>query len=297
MRVLEKTDRIDVLIHQLTRLEEDLDKLDGEGRDQTRAEVAAVRGQIVDVLMAALREGDVFARRGAAYGLSKLPEARAVDVLIYALEDPDDSVRSWAAEALGSIGDERALGPLVRSLKEENPYVAYSITHAIMKFPKNEVARAVMAASDSADRNVRRRAAKLLGELKYKKAVPRLATMLSDADPQVRYEATEALRKVGDIRALEHLIAALADESTDVRYGAIQALRALGDRRAVEPLVRVCMENEDLRFYALQALKELCGEDAVRPVLEALDHLRSVAHAVAIRVLNERDQGVQRASG
>ncbi|MGE5573296.1 MAG: HEAT repeat domain-containing protein [Bacillota bacterium] len=295
--MLDKTDRIDVLIHQLTRLEEDLDKLGGEGREQAKAEVAAVRGQIVDVLIGALREGDVFARRGAAYGLSKLPEPRAVDVLIYALEDVDDSVRSWAAEGLGFIGDEQALPYLVKALKEENPYVAYSVTHAIMKFPKAAVARAVTAALDSPNRNVRRRSAKLLGELKHRMAVPRLAALLGDADPQVRYEVVEALRKVGDLRALERLIAALADESTDVRYGAIQALRALGDQRAVEPLVRVCMENEDLRFYALQALKELCGEDAVRPVLEALEHVRGVVHAVAMRVLNERDQGAQRASG
>ena len=78
-----------------------------------------------------------------------------------------------------------------------------------------------------ADRNIRRRAAKLLGELRHKKSVSRLSALLSDPDSTVRYEAVEALRKIGDIN-IGRLISALEDESTDVRYGAIQALQALG---------------------------------------------------------------------
>lgn len=289
-------DKIDILIHQLSQLEGDLDKLDSVRQDLARAEVRAVRTEIVDLLIQALEEGDVSARRGAAYGLSKLPDKEAVSILIRALADEDDSVRSWASEALGEIQDKSSLGHLVKALKEENPYVAYNITRAIMKFPKGEVVEAVSCALDMTDRNTRRRAAKLLGELKYKKSVPRLSALLSDPDPAVRYEAVEALRKIGDIKVLGRLISALGDESTDVRYGAIQALRALGDGRAVEPLVRICLENEDLRSYALEAIKELCGDESQKPVLEALDEIQVLVSQVSHRVLASREKPTRRAS-
>ena len=122
--------------------------------------------------------------------------------MVRALEDEDDSVRSWASEALGEIGDECSLHYLVRALKEENPYVAYNITRAIMKFPKGQAVEAISSALEIGDRNIRRRAAKLLGELRHKKSVSRLAALLSDPDPAVRYEAVEALRKIGDVKVL-----------------------------------------------------------------------------------------------
>jgi len=165
-----------------------------------------------------------------------------------------------------------------------------------MKFPKVEVVEALSCALEMADRNIRRRAAKLLGELRHKKSVSRLSALLSDPDSTVRYEAVEALRKIGDIKVLGRLISALEDESTDVRYGAIQALQALGDKRAVEPLVRICLENEDLRSCALEAIKELCGDVAVMPVLEALDQIQGLVRQVSHHILTLREKPTQRAS-
>ena len=195
-------DKIDILIHQQSQLEEDLHRLAGNRTDVARVEVQSVRAEIVDLLMEALDRGDVSARRGAAYGLSKLPDSKAVGILIRALEDEDDSVRSWVSEALGEIREESSLEHLVKALRDENPYVAYNITRAIMKFPKTQVVEAVSCALEITDRNTRRRAAKLLGEMRHKKSESRLSALLGDADPAVRYEAVEALRKIGDIKVL-----------------------------------------------------------------------------------------------
>ena len=149
----------------------------------------------------------------------------------------------------------------MKALRDENPYVAYNITRAIMKFPKTQVVEAVSCALEITDRNTRRRAAKLLGEMRHKKSVSRLSALLGDADPAVRYEAVEALRKIGDIKVLGKLISCLGDESVDVRYGAIQALRALGDERAIEPLVRICpVSYTHLDVYKRQAYAERDSE-------------------------------------
>lgn len=57
-------EKIDVLIHQLSQLEEDLDKLSDDRRETARAEIQKVRAEIVDLLIEALHGGDVFTRRG-----------------------------------------------------------------------------------------------------------------------------------------------------------------------------------------------------------------------------------------
>ena len=56
-------EKIDVLIHQLSQLEEDLDKLSDDRRETARAEIQKVRAEIVDLLIEALHGGDVFTRR------------------------------------------------------------------------------------------------------------------------------------------------------------------------------------------------------------------------------------------
>jgi hypothetical protein len=94
-------DKIDILVHQLSQLEGDLHRLTCEREDVARAEVRSVRAEIVDLLIEALDGGDVSARRGAAYGLSKLPDRKAVGVLVRALKDEDDSVRIIHKESKG----------------------------------------------------------------------------------------------------------------------------------------------------------------------------------------------------
>jgi HEAT repeat protein len=59
-------------------------------------------------------------RRGAAWALGQIKDARAVEPLLAALKDRDEDVRRAAAGALGEIGDKRAAGVLSAALRSGN---------------------------------------------------------------------------------------------------------------------------------------------------------------------------------
>jgi HEAT repeat protein len=70
----------------------------------------------VELLNAALKDGDENVRQGAAEVLGRLGDARAVEPLTAALGDNDASVRSAAVRALGKLGNP-AVELLITALK------------------------------------------------------------------------------------------------------------------------------------------------------------------------------------
>ena len=80
---------------------------------------------------------------------------------------------------------------------------------------------------------IRRNAARALGELSDVCVVTPLIDALEDSSWRVRNAVVEALGQLGDTRAVEPLIAVLADKSTGVRKAAVEAL---GDGFALNPI-------------------------------------------------------------
>jgi HEAT repeat protein len=70
-----------------------------------------------------------------------------------------------------------------------------------------------------------------------KKDVPGLIKALSSKDKEVRCRAAYVLGRIGDQVAIEPLIVALRDSDGSVRAGAAQSLGEIGDPRAVKPLI------------------------------------------------------------
>ncbi len=105
----------------------------------------------------------------------------------------------------------------------------------------------------------KRRAAKILGELKATQAIPALISSLSES--LVRESSLEALKKIGDpgVRAL---IEALKSTTGDDQLAIIECLGALKDQRAIEPLCAFSVDagqSENARLQAKEALKQLSG--------------------------------------
>ena len=57
-------------------------------------------------------------------------------------------------------------------------------------------------------------------------------------DPNVRKDAAKALGEIGDVIAIEPLIMSLQDDALSVNLSAVLALGKLKDPRAIEPLLR-----------------------------------------------------------
>ena len=127
---------------------------------------------------------------------------------------------------------------------------------------------------DSDVERVRRNAARSLGRIGVRSAVPELIESLNDPSPGVRREAARALGLIHDERAAAALAEALDDPNTDVRFYAAYALGQLRPRRAVEPLVDALHDRawcvRDQAAWALREIREARGVDMVPFMVEAL---------------------------
>ncbi len=120
-------------------------------------------------------------------------QADALDALLPLLSDADSDVREAAGEALVHIGAAARPGLETALLEARNP--------------------------DS-----RTVAARALGQIGDRKALPALVQALNDVSSWVRVAVVESLGQIQDRQAREPLQAALDDENADVREAARQAL-------------------------------------------------------------------------
>jgi HEAT repeat protein len=153
--------------------------------------------------------------------------------------------RGWLAmRQLRRQADEASRLQAIRTLTAERTALAVEELVQALRDPSIEV---------------RREAARALGEIGDPRAVPALLQMLHDPASGIRAECAEALGKIGDKSALNPLIAMLQAEAIEERLSAIQALRLLGDAQALPAL--------------LERLQQAPGPLEQSRLLEVIGHL------------------------
>lgn len=137
----------------------------------------------------------------------------------------DSSVGYAAATALARIGADPE--PLVAALNDRNGTMRAGVFVALVRIGPPAVLP-LAAALRGGNPEVRRSAARLLGQIGGPQAVEPLVAALWDHDYSVRDNATDALSKIGSpvVRA------ALKDQSEDVRRVAAEAIAYATDHRA-----------------------------------------------------------------
>lgn len=153
-------------------------------------------------------------------------QARDVDALIGALVDPEN--RAWAATHLGKLGDERAVEPLIRLLRAR-------------------------------DFGTRVAAAKALGKLRAREAIPALVESVDEGPEDVmRAWSIDALGKIGSDEVVPKLIETLGSEHRGLRRTAAAALAEIGDQEAIPALEEAASRESwrERRFYR-QAIRRL----------------------------------------
>ncbi len=143
-------------------------------------------------------EGDLTARRNAAYALSILADPSYAPALTAALNDSDPSVRESACIALGKARARGSAGALLPLLGD-------------------------LAAP------VRREALRALAALGAREAVPKVLEALDDAETEPRIAAILALGRLGNARSAERLVPLLKDSSETTRLAAAESLCCLGN--------------------------------------------------------------------
>ncbi|WP_241481305.1 HEAT repeat domain-containing protein [Methanoculleus sediminis] len=193
-------------------------------------------------LLRVLRDGNDASRKSAVAALVLIGEP-ACRLLPGALTDEHFRVRAGVADALDRLEWSPATG-------EE------AVVYLIAKERWGDLARVgpvavepLLAVLDDRDDSIRRRAAKVLGEIGDPRAVPGLMNLLHDDYYSVRREAATAIVATG-APAMEPVVAALGDPDGDVRKRAADVLAEIGDARAIGALERI-FDDED--WYARKA--------------------------------------------
>lgn len=131
--------------------------------------------------------------------------AKAVPLLYTLLSDKDDDIRKFAIDLFGDIIEGVDPERVVPFLKDPNA-------------------------------NVRASAAKTLGRLQYKRALPQLIEALKDEE-WVCFSVLEALAEMDAKEAVPEICGLLNNPSETVVYAAIETLGRLGSDKAIQPLM------------------------------------------------------------
>lgn len=136
----------------------------------------------------------------------------------------------------------------------------------------------------SENASVRASAARRLGRLSDRRAVPLLLSSLSDPDPEVQKAVGESLTGLGGL-AVSPLIERLGAAVTNERILAARVLAAIGGD-SVEGLISA-LENRanEVRQLAVQTLVEIGDLRAVEPLLRSLNDWDPVVRATVVHGL------------
>jgi HEAT repeat protein len=137
----------------------------------THSILALSSDEAAQILLPLLKDKSEFVRKETAYALGKTRSKLATDSLILLLQkDKSDEVRGASAFALGLIADEKAFDSLVQALDKKNAFI-------------------------------QRSAARSLGQIGDKRAIPFLEKIVNNAKryDDVRREASESLTRLRDV--------------------------------------------------------------------------------------------------
>lgn len=240
-------------------------------QDAAMRSLISIGGEVTAWMVLPLLREDPFLRNAAMVILKEIG-ADAVPHLPPLLKDKDDDVRKFAIELIADGGGRH----MEKALCER------------LSFDKNP--------------NVRAAAAKALGALGCRGAVPALVAALGDIE-WVRFTAMEALSGMREDAAVAPILALLADPSPATRLAAIEALGMIGSSRAVEALLshlgitarseRAAVLKSLLRIgvplpgagYRGDLLDIFLGDDEWKDRLVALRGLVGIADEEALRAI------------
>jgi HEAT repeat protein len=238
------------------------------------------------------------------------------------LSDPVLDVRLEAVKAIADIGTQRSLDPLIKALNDNDPEIQIRATDGLVNFYLPGYARSGLGASfrrigtsikskftDTNDQVIdafiqvrpevvkalgrvarggatmdsRANAARALGILRGREAIPDLAEALRSKDSQVIYEALIAIQKIRDPSAGPLVAFLLRDLDEKVQIAAIETTGLLANRGAIN----------DLRDILDRSKKMSVKRAALTAMAQMPDPL---LHGVYIARLADKDEGIREAA-
>lgn len=257
----------------LEELKTDLRSTKVKVRRKAAAELGKTKSrEAVQPLLSAASDRDVGVREEVVKSLGLLKDHDAITMLLTTIKDPAEGVREESIIALVNLYADRDTGwVLTRTAKSVyktiNPFSDQVGDDATIIEAYVQVAPMVI--DSIADRlvdsspAVRLRAAKALGILRARPAIPKMLDAMKTGDANVRIAILRSLYKIRDTSVDAQILPYLNDSNKDVREETILTLGLFRSKRALPELKRIYDQNPDtkLRLKAFQALG-LIGDES-----------------------------------
>ena len=192
-------------------------------------------------LLELLRDASAAVRAEAARRLAAWERADGVRALVAALDDADAEVAEAAAQSLAELKDPASGSWVLPALASARAFVRARALASLRELRLPASLAPALELLQDADADVRREAVGVVGWLKPREALPRLAGLArEDPAPGVRRAAVAALGFVEepDAEVLAALRAALEDAAWSVREEAATTLAKLRWAEALPALLR-----------------------------------------------------------
>ena len=254
---------------------------------------------VILYLVMLLKHEDSYVRKEAIQTLGEIKSEKAISYILPLLTDKEGLVCRAAAEAMVALSAETAILYLLPLLRAdplplgENWFLSWRAEQALVYLISEAAMPNILALLTDQHPNVRRAAAKALGETKGAVIIPQLLLLLKDNDASVRFVAREALVQLGAKSAAPDLILLLKDRHPGARETAARLLGDLEIQDATSCLIPLLKDEVSrVREASAWALERLKAESAAPHLRVLLKDKNSAVRSVAVEALGTlKDKG------
>ena len=234
-------------------------------------------------LLRDLKREEPSIRRAAAESLSEGDE-RTIYPLIKALKDDNFGVQDAAMRSLMELKSE-ATAYMVLPLLRENSLLRNTAL-IILKEMGNISVPLLYTLLNDKDDDIRKFALDLIYDIQYCDYPEKLVEMLSgDANANVRAAAAKAIGSLKYKKAIPQLVASFKDEEW-VCFSALEALTELNNEKAVHSIISLLdSPSETIRFAAIEVLGKVSSEDSIKALSEHISKIDGFEKYSAIKSL------------
>lgn len=209
----------------------------------------------------------------AIKALGDIGDPRAIDAFLKLLNDEElPDLNELVMKSISMTkGDERAINALIEVLKDKNPILRRRAAKVLGNIDTPDVSAALMEALLDNEADVRINAATSLSKRSEQAIFISLALLLKDPVGEVRSEIAKIIAKMEHPKKIDHLLPLLDDKDPEVLGVAVEILGELKEPEALGKLIEMIKEKDQPQKGKI-ATAIGCFDDH-----KALEPLREVA--------------------
>lgn len=206
----------------------------------------------------------------AARALGRIKDPKSIDPLVKLLKEEDAmDISDTILWALSQIPDDRSMEILIDLLKDKDPILRRRAAKVLGNMDRPETTKALVEALLDQDANVRINAARALSTKKDPSILVALVLLLKDPVGEVKSEVAKIISEIGLPQTADHIMPLLDDDDVDVIGQAIEILGDLKEQRAVEKLIELLGDPALPHKYKIAiALSRINNLDSLKPLAD-----------------------------